>query len=108
MTNGSNELSQEELNIINSMRLQKEIDAFFEMEPFGFLDDLKYLPEKKNHVFYTSQRGYGTYEEQYERLGNYHDQLVRELKLTLDKSDILITREDMLEYLISNNGSKKE
>lgn len=63
----SNTEDKELQDKLTAARWQHYEDKFFDMKPASFFDGLSGLPEKRNHVPYQPNQGYGTYEEQQAR-----------------------------------------
>lgn len=64
---------------IDELKVQHHIDEFFDMKPFTFWSGIELMPEKRNHAPYRPAYGYGTYEEQQERLQIINDDLFNAL-----------------------------
>jgi hypothetical protein len=97
----------DELNIkVREAIAQYEQDLILDMPSYGFFSDLTLMPEKRNHVPYTPQCGYGTYREQQDRLKSYREQLIRDL---IYDPKTTSAKEIVSEFLTNNkNGNKEE
>ncbi len=70
---------------IAEIKVQHEIDKFFDMKTYNFFDGLSELPEKRNHAprnmeYPSYEKRYGTHEEQTSRINSYWSWIFNDIK----------------------------